>query len=79
MAYLPLCIFKLISAYLHLLCLPRPISLINIQTAAIPGAQRECGFFLWLIRPIFLSFNRPHMALKIQARRLANKGSAEGA
>ena len=44
MAYLPLCIFKLISAYLHLFCLPRPISLINIQTAA--GAQRERCFCL---------------------------------
>ena len=60
MAYLPLCIFKLISAYLHLLCLPRPISLIKIQTAA--GAQRKRCFFR---RPNFLSFNRPHTRLKI--------------
>ena len=74
MAYLPLCIFKLISAYLHLLCLPRPISLINIQTAA--GAQRERCFFRL---PNFLSFNRPHTRLKITAGRLAYKGSAEGA
>ena len=49
LAYLPglLCIFKLISTYLLLLCLPRPISLINIQTAA--GAQRERCFFRQLI------------------------------
>ena len=73
MAYLPLCIFKLISAYLHLLCLPRPISLINIQTAA--GAQRQCCFFR---QPIFLSFNRPHTRLKTPARSLADKGSADG-
>ena len=57
-AYLPLCIFKLLSAYLHLLCLPRPINLTNIQTAA--GAQRERCFFR---RPNFLSFNRPHTRL----------------
>ena len=69
MAYLPLCIFKLISAYLHLLCLPRPISLINIQTAA--GALRERCFFR---RPNFLSVNRPHTRLKITAGRLADKG-----
>ena len=58
---------------LHLLCLPRPISLINIQTAA--GAQRERCFFR---RPSFLSFNCPHTRLKITVRRLADKGSAEG-
>ena len=63
-----------ISAYLLLLCLPRPISLINIQTAA--GAQRERGFFRG---PNFLSFNRPHTRLKIPMRRLADNGSAEGA
>ena len=74
MAYLPLCKFKLVSAYLHLLCLPRPISLINIQTAA--GAQREHDFFR---RPNFLIFNRPHTRLKITVGRLANEGSAEGA
>ena len=72
MAYLPLCIFKLISAYLHLLCLPRPISLINIHTAA--GAQRERCFFRRLTLPNFLSSNRPHTCLKIPARRLADKG-----
>ena len=59
-----------IQAYfsLHFLCLPRPIRLINIQTAA--------GFFR---RPNFLSFNRPHTRLIITAGRLAYKGSAEGA
>ena len=57
-AYLPLCIFKLLSAYLHLLCLPRPMNLTNIQNAA--GAQRERCFFR---RPNFLSFNRPHTRL----------------
>ena len=50
MAYLPLCIFKLISAYLHLICLPRPISFMNIQTAA--GAKREPCCFRQLILPI---------------------------
>ena len=62
MAYLPLCIFKLISAYLPLLCLPRPISFINIQTAV--GAQRERCFFCRLNLPIFLSFNSPYTPLK---------------
>ena len=57
MAYLPLCIIKLISAYLHLLCLPGPISLINYQNAA--GAQCERCFSRQLIPPIFLSFNHP--------------------
>ena len=73
MAYLPLCILKLISAYLHLLCPPRPIKLINIQTAA--GAQRKHYFFRL---PNFLSFNCPHTRLKITVRRLAYNGSAEG-
>ena len=77
MANLPLCIIKLISAYLHLLCLQRPFSLINIHTAA--RAQRERCFFRRLDLPIFLSFNRPHTPRKIPARRLANQGSAEGA
>ena len=43
------------------------------------GAQLERCFFRLLILPIFLSFNRPHTPLKILARCLANKGSAEGA
>ena len=60
MAYLPLCTFKFISAYLHLLCLRRPISVINIQTAA--GAQRERCFFR---QPNFLSFNRPHTVIRV--------------
>ena len=53
-AYLPLCIFNFFSAYLHSLCLPRPgrpISSINIQTAA--GAQREC-FFRLVLLPLVL-------------------------
>ena len=55
-----LCIFAF--AYLYIFLLPRPISLINIQTATC--VRRERSFFHLLSLLLFLCFNRPLTPLK---------------
>ena len=56
-----LCIFGF--AYLYIFLLPRPISLINIQTATC--VRRERSFFHLLSLLLFLCFNRPPAPLNV--------------
>ena len=59
MACFPLCIFQLISAYLHLLCLPRPISLkilklllarnASCSLALIDSSHQGCSQQCWTV------------------------------
>ena len=56
-----LCIFAF--AYLYIFLLPRPISLINIQTATC--VRRERSFFHLLSLLLFLCFNRPLTPLNV--------------
>ena len=55
-----LCIFL---AYLSIILLPRPISLMNIQTATC--VRRERSFFHLLSLLLFLCFNRPLTPLNV--------------
>ena len=55
-----LCIFL---AYLSIILLPRPISLLNIQSATC--VRREHSFFHLLSLLLFLCFNRPLTPLNI--------------
>ena len=50
-------------SYSSIFLLPRPISLINIQTAS--GVRRERSFFRLLSLLLFLCFNRPLTPLKV--------------
>ena len=61
--YILLHIYIYILAYFSIILLPRPISLMNIQTATC--VWRECSFFHLLSLLLFLCFNRPLTPLNV--------------
>ena len=61
--YILLHIYAFFLAYLSIILLPRPISLMNIQTATC--VRRERSFFHLLSLLLFLCFNRPLTPLNV--------------